>query len=555
MIFIIKYLRVSNLALIEHTEIEFEDGFNVLTGETAAGKSLIIDSINMVVGGRAGKHIVRSGSNKAVAEALFILSEDNERVKTLLESRGIDFCEDLVVRREISPDGKSICRINGKIVNLKLLREVGLLLVNIHGQHDNQELLSSENHIGFLDRFACCEEELLHYKTCYKSYCAAKNALEDFIKSQSDKRTKMDFLAFRIDEINSMNLKSTEEEQLESELKKLQFSEKISKASSEAMEYLYSGENSAYEFISKALKSIRSASSYDASLSQAEEVVNGILIDVEEVSSLIKNSTFDFLDSTGNIDEIQARLSAIYNLKIKYAKNVEELIEYSVQMQSEYDLLSNAAGSIATLEHRLDEKKDELMKSALILHRKRVSAAEVLEKSITRQLNDLSMQGAYFKVSLLEREFSENGIDKVEFLISANKGAAPGPLGKIASGGELSRIMLASKAVLADTDDVGTLVFDEIDTGISGKTASLAAEKIAQISTGKQVICITHLAQIACRAKTHFLIKKETEGERVNTRVQRLSYEERCLELARIVGGAEITETAVKHAEELLNLR
>lgn len=506
----------------------------------------------MVLGGRVGKHIVRSGSDKATVEALFVLSGESKRVKALLNSQGIDFCEDIAIRREVSLDGKSICRVNGKLVNLKFLREIGCRLVNIHGQHDNQELLSPKNHIDFIDRFACSGEDLSRYSACYRNYCAAKNTLEEFIKSQSDKRTKMDFLAFQINEINSMNLKPDEEEQLESELKKLQFSEKISKASSEAFEYLYSGENSAYGFISKALRSIKAASSYDSLLSQAEESVNEILIDVAEVSSLIKDSSCDSVDSSASIDEIQARLSTLYNLRTKYARSVDELIEYCRQMQSEYDLLSNSDESIAALERQLFETKEELMKSALVLREKRTRAAEVLEKRITGQLCELSMPGAYFKVLLSERDFCESGIDRAEFLISTNKGAEPGPLSKIASGGELSRIMLASKAVLSDTDDVGTLVFDEIDSGISGKTASLAAEKIVQISAGKQVICITHLAQIACRAKIHFLIKKEPVGEVVNTKVQLLSEESRCHELARIIGGTEITETAIKHAREML---
>lgn len=554
MIDIIKYLEVRNIALIDHAVMEFGEGFNVLTGETAAGKSLIIDSINMVLGGRSGKHLIREGACKARTEALFVFGREHKNLKTLFNYYGIDLYDDLVISREMGNDGRSICRINGKIVNLGILKEIGKHLVNIHGQHDNQELLSAQYHIDFLDRFAGIEDYLSQYRESYKKYCQARKDLESFIKNQTDKKVRMDFLNFQINEIENFNLKPGEEEQLENKLKKLQFTEKICKASAEAFEYLYSLDNSAYSLVSKALKCIKSASSYDENLSKAESLVNEILINISEASSLIGDNNSFVETGDKDIDAIQSRLNSIYNLKMKYAKNVEEIIEYCDHIKSEHALLLNSEESVILLEKKLEEERENLTKLAEVLREKRYEASGVLEKSITKEINDLSMPDSFFTVKIEDCDFYEKGKDKAEFMISTNKGSSAKPLNKIASGGELSRIMLASKAVLAGTDEVGTLVFDEIDMGISGKTANLVADKIAQISEKKQVICITHLAQIACKANRHFVIRKESDGKRVNTMVQLLPEERRYEELARIIGGSKITGTTIEHAKEMLEL-
>ena len=547
-------LHIKNIAIIEEVNIEFGGGFNVLTGETGAGKSILIDSINMAIGGRANRELVRTGAEKATVDAAFEVSPSGA---DYLEGFGVE-AEDgiIVLSRELSADGKSKSRINGRIVPLSVVKEVGAKLIAIHGQMDNRGLLQPRNHIDFVDKYANNAELLAEYRGRYNKVKKIRQRLNEISTDETEKERRLDLIRFQMNEIESANLTPGEEEELEKKREMFQNLETIVSGTNSAYENLYGDmdNTSAYDLISDAAMNLEKAAAHDESLNANLETLNSIVADVEDVSHNLK-SYLDAVDyESGEIEYVEDRLSVIYDLKRKYGASIEAILEF-------YDNISKQANDITNMDEIIAELKDELsveeeaMKiSAEKLTQSRIAAGKKLSSKIMRELADLDMNKVKFDVRIDKTDFNINGNDDLEFIISTNPGEGMKPLSKIASGGEMSRIMLAIKSILSDSDDIETLIFDEIDTGVSGRAAQKIAEKICMLSKNRQVLCITHLAQIAGMADTHFKIEKDVSRETVCTSVSKLSEDERKEELARIIGGVTVTDLTLKAAEEMLNL-
>ena len=554
----LKELYIKNVAVIEEVRIDFSEGFNVLTGETGAGKSILIDSINMALGGRGGKELVRSGAEKAVVNALF---SSNEKVNSLLSDFGIDAEDDVILTRQITADSKSTARINGMTVTNSVLKEVAKHLCDIHGQNDNHFLLSNRNHINFLDSYANTLDIKEKYQETYKKLKEIREKISSLNENEQEKLRRCELLEFQLNEINSAKLKKGEKADIEERITYLSNIEKILSGVNDAYESLYSADENVYDLLSGAIKSLNGAMEYYASLSEFAERLNSSLIEIEDVASELssKSGKADF--DEGEFNELNNRIDIINSLCRKYGENEEEILLYRDRIEEE---LSEIQGSEELLEKLLKEEKnllDKALEYAEILSEKRKEASKKLDAEIMKELSELDMPKVVFRADVRKKKdengeviLSSNGADEVEFLISANPGEALKPLSKIASGGELSRIMLAIKSIFADSDDAETLIFDEIDTGVSGRAAQKIAEKLSRLSRKKQVFSITHLSQLASMADNHYLIHKETRDDITRTDVTLLDEEERAKELARIIGGAYITELTLKNAKEMLNL-
>jgi len=555
----LKELFIKNIAVIEEVRVNFEDGFNVLTGETGAGKSILIDSINMAMGNRTSKDLVRTGCDKAVVSACFSATKE---INAYLEENGIEPDEEnVILSRQLTKDAKSTSRINGMTVTGSILKEVSKLLIDIHGQNDNYFLLSNKYHISYLDDYAKLENEKESYLEKYQKLCEIERKIKELSENAADKERKIELLSFQLEEIDGAKLKKGESEDIESRITYLSNIEKIVSGAGAAHEALYSAESNAYDCLKDAIKSINSAKEYDFALQSAAERLESALIEIEDVSgdlsSYLGKADFDEKE----FDLLQNRIDLINGLKRKYGQSEEEILKYREKIVLELSELESGDEILEKLKKEACEVKAETFALAEALHKKRISAAEKLKKEIMAELSELDMPKVTFKSdvkekldSQCEKVLSSNGFDEVEFLISANPGESLKPLSKIASGGELSRIMLALKSIFADSDTVETLIFDEIDTGVSGRAAQKIAEKISRLSRKKQVFSITHLAQIASMADYHYLIKKTTGEESTSTSLTLLTEEERTNELARIIGGAYITDLTLKNSEEMLSL-
>ncbi|MDK2933371.1 MAG: repair protein RecN [Clostridiales bacterium] len=559
-------LHIENVAIINTIDVEFEKGLNILTGETGAGKSIIIDSINMILGERTSRELIRSGAKKAIVEALFHVS--SEDTVNLLEQSGIELEEDntLLISREIIYSGKNACRINGRIVTSSMLKEIGRLLVNIHGQHDNQALLQWEKHIEFLDRYA--GSKLIEIKSQYQKVYEQVNRIRAEIRrisgDERERERKLDLLKFQLEEIEKANLQKGEEEELTSKKLFLSNTEKLITAISNVYSILYSGNRtsaSVHDNIADALKNLGEVEQFDPQLKQYYKTLETITYELDELVHDIREYRDNLEYDPGLLETLEQRLDLIFKLKRKYGSSIEEILEYKNKIRKEFQDLLNSEEKLKALNLELDKNMRELEELADKLFQLRVEAAQMLEKAIVNELRDLDMNKVKFKVQvkkiynkLGDYEFSMNGYDRVEFLISTNPGEPVKPLVKIASGGEMSRIMLAIKTILADIDDVNTLVFDEIDIGVSGRAAQKIAEKLSRIAQKKQVLCITHLPQIASMADHHYLIEKNMANDQYSTTVQKLTSHNRKEELARIIGGAVITDLTLKHAEEMIDI-
>ncbi len=554
----LKELYIKNVAVIEEVRIDFSEGFNVLTGETGAGKSILIDSINMALGGRGGKELVRSGAEKAVVNALF---SSNEKINSLLSDFGIETEDDVILTRQITSDSKSTARINGMTVTNSVLKEVAKHLCDIHGQNDNHFLLSNRNHINFLDSFAKTLDIKEKYQETYKELKEIRQKISSLNENEQEKARRCELLLFQLNEINSAKLKKGEKADIEERITYLSNIENILSGVNDAYERLYSADENVYDLLSGAIKSLSGAMEYDASLSEFAERLNSSLIEIEDVASELKSKSGKADFDEGEFNELNTRIDVINSLCRKYGENEEEILLYRDRIEEE---LSELQGSEELLEKLMKEEKillDKATEYAKILSEKRRDASKKLDGEIMKELFELDMPKVVFKADVREMKdengelsLSSNGADEVEFLISANPGEALKPLSKIASGGELSRIMLAIKSIFADSDDAETLIFDEIDTGVSGRAAQKIAEKLSRLSRKKQVFSITHLSQLASMADSHYLIHKETDDDITRTEVSLLNEEERTKELARIIGGAYITELTLKNAKEMLNL-
>lgn len=546
-------LSIKNVAVIDSLSVEFNGGVSVLTGETGAGKSIIIDSINMILGDRANKELVRYGTEKAVVQAVFDVPES---VAGTLEENGIDV-EDgqLIITRQLTSEGRSTARINGMTVTLGELREIADELINIHGQHDNQALLTPSRHVAFLDSYAENDE----YISEYKAILGKKREIEKKIKSlemdEQEKIQKIDLLEYQINEIRKASLVKGEEDDLREQREIYANAEQITSSVSEAYSNIYGGDEvqSAYDGISIAVELLSRISSLNPKLAQLYDSLSTIMYSLEDAAHELKEfgDGIEFDEQT--LNDIEERLDLISRLKRKYGGSVEAVLEYLAKAESELS-------DIQLSDERTNELKAELKETIALLSQKgselserRKAAAKILETGIEQALHELNMEKSKFCVSIeAGGVFYENGIDKVEFLISTNPGEPLKPLVKIASGGELSRVMLAIKSILADSDGVGTLIFDEIDTGVSGRAAMSIAKKLSYIGKSKQVICITHLPQLTAAADNHYLIKKDTDGELASTTLEELDGKGREMELARIIDGGEVTELALSHAREML---
>ncbi len=559
-------LQIQNVAIIDRVDIEFETGLNVLTGETGAGKSIIIDSINAILGERISKDFIRTGKDKGMVEAVFQI--DNEKFADLFESIGVDAEEDgtLIISRELTATGKNTCRINGKMATVSMLKLLGERLIDIHGQHDNQSLLRTESHIELLDSFA---EENIHsikedYVNRLNSYRQIKNKLKSLAGDNNERARKIDLLKYQIDEIEKSQLVEGEEAELERQRDVLSNSERIIATLSKAYDLLGSGskiEKAVSDNINEVLSDLNDISGLDERYALVTKRIEVLYYELEDVVTEVRNMRDEIEYDPVLLEQIEERLDLIYRLKKKYGDTVKDVIEYSQEASKQLEDIINNEEIVNRLSADLKKESSELFKISKKLNTERAKAAKLLEDKIGIELEDLEMKNARFKVSIEfddsedynnKRKFNQNGLDKVEFLISANVGQPLKPLSKIASGGEMSRIMLAIKTILANVDEMPTLIFDEIDIGISGKAAQKVGEKLSFISKNHQVISVTHLAQIACMGDNNHYIEKIAKGNITETKVKRLDEKEIRSEIARMIGGANISEITIKHAEEML---
>jgi len=550
-------ISIKNIALIDNIELSFSKGFNVLTGETGAGKSIIVDSINLLLGGRFSKDIIKSGENKAYIEGIFEVSNEPV-IKKLEEEFGIE-AEDniLIFSREINSTGKSICRINGKAVPVSVLKEIGDTLVNIYGQHEHQNLLKIDNHIDYLDYFG--GENLIRVRQeverLYRRYVYLNNRLNDLKANERERELKIDLLNFQIQEIEKANLNESEEENLLKQKKRLQNAEKLFLNLDEIYKKLYSSpnESSIIDLLGDILRSLNDIKALDEILEKLHDEISEIYYKLEDISRNVRDYKENIEFNPDMLEEIDNRLDSINRLKKKYGSNIKEIFDYYSKIKYELENIVNSKDEIQKLENELEQINRELKKISIELDELRKKTAIELEKEILKELKDLGLEKTLFKVDIkTDVHFSSNGINNVEFLISTNPGEPLKPLYKVVSGGELSRIMMALKTVLAGIDNVSTLIFDEVDTGISGMVAHMVAQKIACLSRKFQIICVTHLPQIASMADSHFLIKKYSEDNKTYIRVHKLDEDDRVKEISRMIDGNDINQITINHAKDIL---
>lgn len=548
-------LYIENIAVIQKATIQLDHGFNVFTGETGAGKTILISAINAVLGARTSRSIIRSGENRAVVSALF--TDISPEVAGQVEEMGYT-AEDgqLMIHREMNADGGGSCRINGRPATTALLRQIASLLIDIHGQRDSQELLSTEKHMAFVDGFGELEGDLAPYREVYKKLQETKEKLESLQMDESYKLQRQDILQYQIGEIEGARLTPGEEEELLSQREIIRNAEKITGALGLSYQLLTGGEEglgivSALESLGEELDT---ASRFIEELGDYREKTEDLRYELEELSSTLRGYLDDYNFDPRQLDEIEGRLDLIHRLKKKYGATIQEILDYGERSAQELDELTFADERAEKLRGEVEALTAEAKKLAAVLTGKRKEAGERFIQSVQQELAYLDMPGVRLTLRLTQRELGPSGQDGVEFLISANPGEEPKPLSKTASGGELSRVMLSIKNVLAGRGGVGTVIFDEIDTGVSGRAAQKIGLKLAQVAVGRQVICVTHLAQVAAYAGHHSRIYKQVEEDRTYTHVEVLDREERVQELARINVGENITSTALDSAREMLTL-
>ena len=546
-------LHVKNLALIKEVDVDFTNGLVVLTGETGAGKSLILGSVNIALGKKVEKDIIRKGAEYALVELTFCI---DSRLKEKLEQYDV-YPEDeniIVVSRKIT-HGRSVSKINGETVSLTTLKNVMDLLIDIHGQHDHQSLLYKNTHLQILDKYA--GEEVKELKNTisdkYSQYVEIKKELDKFDMDETKRLRECEFAEFEINEIEAANLSLGEDDEVENEFKKLSGSEKIMSSLSDAYQIMgYEGNQGVCECISRVGYDLSEISDIDSKLSDLQKQI----YDIDDMCKGLAREISDYIDEVNydpqRVAEVEERLNLINHLKLKYGQSIEKILAYKGEKQAYLDSLNNYNLMREETKTKLDKEMSELVVLCDKLSSLRKKYAIKLEETVVKALEDLNFLSVKFKINISKKEnVSANGQDEVEFLISTNPGEEVKSLAKVASGGELSRIMLAIKSILAGEDEIDTMIFDEIDTGISGKTAQMVADKLMGISKEHQVICISHLAQIAAMADSHYLIEKNTDDESTETNIYRLSREDSIKELVRISSGGEITETAIKHATEM----
>lgn len=546
-------LHIENIAVIEQAEILFEGGFNVLTGETGAGKSIVIDAISAILGERTYRDVIRTGASRAFVSAIFTKIPEC----SWFSENQVDFDpQELQVQREIYADGKNVCRVNGRPVSVASLKKLGARLINIHGQHDSQQLFDEENHLTYLDAFARDEKELEDYRAAFDALQSVRREMQKLSMDESEKLRLVETLQYQIEEIRAANLIPGEEEQLKERRKVLQNAEKLSDALRAADEALYGGDSSdgAAGLLSNAEHALSRVNTISADMEALYRKISDLMYSVQDAADELRAMRDDLSYSEGELEQIEERLDAIHKLKRKYGASVEDVLTYLSKSEARLNEIEFASDRIEQLQKKQDKLQKEAVRLGEILRKRRQEAAQQMQTQICDELRQLDMPKIRFVCEFTPQEPAETGLDSVRFLMSANVGEALKPLSKVASGGELARIMLAMKQVLAQQDGVPTLIFDEVDAGVSGRAAQKVALKLWAVSKGRQVLCVTHLPQIAAMADAEFTVEKRVEHERTYTSVLHLDDAGRRHELARLIGGSMITETTLAGAAELLRL-
>ena len=546
-------LQIENIAVIKSASIDFENGFNVMTGETGAGKSIVIDSLNAILGERTSRELIRSGADSASVCAEFQNIGDN--VKNELEKLGIEKDDTLIVSRKLTPDGKNVCRINGMPATVSMLKALGVQLVNIHGQLDNQSLLSPETHCSFIDKLAGSGRELNVFKELYSLYIKKKNELKSLNTDVNEKNRRLDILNYQIEEIQKADIRPGEKDELTEKLGFLRNAEKVL----DLLHTAYAALNGdgempgAADIAADAASKLLSAADYSSDFAETANGVNDAAMNLSAYTEELRDKIYSLDYDPNETERAEERLDVIYRLSQKYGDSEEEILAYLENAEKERDALSFLDERAGQLREETEKAYNEALAAAKKLSEIRIEAGKKFSADVERELAFLDMPSVKFIVNDSVGELYENGIDNIEFLLSANAGEEPKPLSKIASGGELSRIMLAIKCVLSELDDIDTLIFDEIDSGVRGRAALKIAAKMKELSKTHQVICVTHLAQIAAFADEHKLISKEEKDGRTYTCIASLDYDGRKYELARIMGGLTVTQSILNSAEELLS--
>ena len=545
-------LHIENIAVIERADISFDQGFNVLTGETGAGKSIVIDAISAILGERAYRDMIRTGTNKASVRAVFT---DVPQLSWFADN-GVDYDPETVIQREVHLDGKNVCRVNGSLVSVTILRKLGIQLINIHGQHDSASLFDEDNHLSFLDAFGDNEALRLAYSEKYQGVAALRREIERMTMDEGEKLRRMETLRYQIAEIEKAELTAGEDDALESRRKLLQNAEKLSNGMDEAVDCLYGGDDSdgAAGLLAQAEYALSRLIRFSDSFQELHERVNDLKYQVQDVAEAVRDARDELSYSADELENIESRLDVIHRLRRKYGADCAEILEYLDRAKKELDDIEFADDHLERLKKKLRKAEKEAWDAALALRENRKATALSMSQRILTELAQLDMPRVQFECRFQELELTSTGADAVAFYMSANAGEALKPMSKVASGGELARIMLAMKNVLAEKDQVATLIFDEVDTGVSGRAAQRVAEKLRSVAQHKQVLCVTHLPQLAALANPHLLIATSEREGRTYTSVTPLDIEGRKRELARIIGGTNITETTLRSAEEMLRL-
>ena len=543
-------LHIENIAVIESADISFDRGFNVLTGETGAGKSIVIDAISAILGERAYRDMIRTGTNKASVRAIFT---DVPELSWFREN-GIEYDPETVIQREIYLDGKNICRVNGSLVSVSILRKLGIQLINIHGQHDSASLFDEDNHLVFLDAFGNNEALRLSYSEKYADVSKLRREIDSLTMDEGEKLRRMETLKYQIEEIEKADLEIGEDEALEDRRKLLQNAEKLSNGLEETVQCLYGNDDTdgAAGLLAQAEYALGRLLRFSDSFAPLHDRVSDLMYQVQDVAEEARDTRDSLNYSADELEQIESRLDVIHKLRRKYGVTCEDILNYLDKAKKELDEIEFADDHLERLKNKLKKVEKEAWDAALILRKNRQETAKSMSKRILTELTQLDMPRVQFACQFQELELGPNGADAVAFYMSANAGEALKPMSKVASGGELARIMLAMKNVLAEKDQVATLIFDEVDTGVSGRAAQKVAEKLRSVAAHKQVLCVTHLPQLAALADTHLLIAKSERDGRTYTSVTPLDFEGRKRELARIIGGTNITETTLRSAEEML---
>jgi DNA repair protein RecN (Recombination protein N) len=563
----IKTLEIKDYALIEHINVEFGKGFNIITGETGAGKSILIDAMGLLLGERASTEVIRKGANKTIVEGIFNV-EGNKKVENLLTENEIDFYPELILRREISLKGANRCFVNDTPITLFVVKELGNLLVDLHGQHEHQSLFRSETHIDYLDEFGNYSGLLTQYKDSYDELIRIDKEIRSLKANEEALKEKKDIYEFQIKEIDDVSPEVGEEERLTEELKILESSETLAGLSSEIYETLYESEQSVHDAIAKVRNDLNELSNIDKSFEESSNEAETIIALVNDIASFVRSYKSQINLNPSQIEEVRTRLGAITMLKKKYGGSIKSILEHRKKIGEEFNLADNVSERITDLNKKIEEQRINTGELANNIRKRRKETAAKIKKSITESLktlgishpnyqtnivNELAENGIYLTVKDKSYKCSAKGIDSVEFFISTNEGEDPKPLVKVASGGEISRIMLSLKSTLAKSDKLPLLIFDEIDVGVSGRIAQKVGTALKELAAYHQIIAITHLPQIAGLAAHHYKVEKSSRDKRVVSSITKLTEEDRIEEIAKLMSGEEVTAEGISSAKQLMN--